>query len=73
MCWCSGAQCKKSQGTYLTYLIKWMGRGKEQKQGYFAYVTVVCVYVSQLLVVASSKDHPLLNGATALSLRLTKI
>ena len=30
------------------------------------YVTVTCVYIGQPLVVAASKNYPLLNGVTAL-------
>ena len=63
---------KERRGWYIGGLL--CSRGKEQqKHGYFAYVAVMCVYVGQLLVVAASRDHPLLNGAAALSLRLTKI
>ena len=32
----------------------------------FAYVTVLCVYVGQPLVVATSGNHPLLNGVIVL-------
>lgn len=34
---------------------------------YFAYVRVMCVYVSHLLVVAASRIHPLLNSDAALA------
>ena len=34
---------------------------------YFAYVlTVMCVYVGPLLVIAASRNHALLNGVAAL-------
>ena len=33
---------------------------------YFAYVPVPCVYLGQPLVVAGSRNHPLLNDVTAL-------
>ena len=33
---------------------------------YFAYVTVACVYIGEPLVVAASRNHPLLNCVTAL-------
>ena len=32
---------------------------------YFVYVIVMCVYIGQLLVVAASRNHPLLNGVAA--------
>ena len=34
--------------------------------GYCVYVPVTCVYVGQPLVVAGSRNHPLLKAATAL-------
>ena len=37
---------------------------------YFAYGTVMCVYVGQPLVIAASRNHPLLNGVTELILWL---
>ena len=37
---------------------------------FFAYVTVMCVYVGQPLVIAASRNHLLLNGVTELILWL---
>ena len=42
-----------------------------EKQG-IASVTVMYIYVGQPLIFAASKNHPLLNGVTAL-VRLTMI
>ena len=33
---------------------------------YFVYGTVMCVYVGQPLVIAASRNHPLLNSVTVL-------
>ena len=32
---------------------------------YFSYVTVMCVFVGQPLVIAASGYHPLIDGVTA--------